>query len=361
MHNRIKINPVIQRADYADLPIILELQKLAFLDEAKLYNNYQLAPLTQNINEIQNDYQDCLFLKATYNGQIIGSIKIREQDSSCWLGRLIVFPEFQNKGIGRMLLAAAEKTCPTAKEFILFTGSYSEKNIRLYESVGYKQKEEYIDKNNPDIILVKMKKIMNKEILFVLLNNFADWEGAYIAPSLSCGVEPGSQSKYVVKTVSITKDPILSCGGFKVLPDYEINDIPTDYAGVVLIGGTRWLTSDAEPFIPLVKEAIRNNKLVAGICNASVFLGMHGFLNEVKHTSNGLEYLKNFAGANYTGERHYVNEAAVRDRNIVTANGFSALEFCREILYVLEADTEKKIEKSYRMYKTGVWEAPETE
>ena len=36
---------------------------------------------------------------------------------------------------------------------------------------------------------------MKKEILFVLLNNFADWEGAYIAPNLTLGVEPGSESK----------------------------------------------------------------------------------------------------------------------------------------------------------------------
>ena len=55
---------------------------------------------------------------------------------------------------------------------------------------------------------------MKKEILFVLLNNFADWEGAYIAPNLTLGVEPGSESKYVVKTVAVTKDPVVSCGGF---------------------------------------------------------------------------------------------------------------------------------------------------
>ena len=51
---------------------------------------------------------------------------------------------------------------------------------------------------------------MKKEILFVLLNNFADWEGAYIAPNLTLGVEPGSESKYVVKTVAVTKDPVVS-------------------------------------------------------------------------------------------------------------------------------------------------------
>ncbi|MEG1581517.1 MAG: glutamine amidotransferase, partial [Bacteroidaceae bacterium] len=60
---------------------------------------------------------------------------------------------------------------------------------------------------------------MKNEILFVLLKDFADWEGAYIAPSLNCGVEPGIESKYVVKTVSVIKEPVVSCGGFKVLPD----------------------------------------------------------------------------------------------------------------------------------------------
>ena len=118
---------------------------------------------------------------------------------------------------------------------------------------------------------------------------------------------------------------------------------------------------EAELIVPLVKDAIENKKLVAGICNASVFLGMHGFLNEVKHTSNVLQFLKGYSGTNYTGERHYINEPAVRDGNIVTANGFAALEFSREILYALEADAPKKIERSYRMNKSGVWEMPEVE
>lgn len=202
---------------------------------------------------------------------------------------------------------------------------------------------------------------MKKEILFVLLNDFADWEGAYIAPNLNYGVEPGSPSRYVVKTVSVTKEPVVSIGGFRVLPDYDIHHLPAEYAGVVLVGGMRWFAPEAELVVPLVKEAIENKKLVAGICNASVFLGMCGFLNDVKHTSNGLEYLKQYAGANYKGECHYVNESAVRDGNIITANGFSALEFAREILYGLEADAPNKIDRSYRMNKTGVWEDPEAD
>ena len=46
---------------------------------------------------------------------------------------------------------------------------------------------------------------MKKEILFVLLKDFADWEGAYIAPNLNLCVDPGIESKYIVKTVSFRK------------------------------------------------------------------------------------------------------------------------------------------------------------
>ncbi len=190
-----------------------------------------------------------------------------------------------------------------------------------------------------------------KEIIFVLLNGFADWEGAHAAISLTQGVKPGSPVPFTVKTMSVSKEPLMSIGGFKVLPDYDVNTLPDNHAGLVLIGGMSCLTPEAEQLVPLVEKAIKENKLVAGICNASVFLGKHGFLNNVQHTSNGLDYLKQYAGDNYTGESLYLNKRAVRDGNIVTANGTSELEFCREVLHALNADTPENIEETYLYYK----------
>ncbi|MDL2223178.1 glutamine amidotransferase [Bacteroidales bacterium OttesenSCG-928-M11] len=186
-----------------------------------------------------------------------------------------------------------------------------------------------------------------KEIIFVLLDEFADWESTYIATCLNQGVKPGNPINYTVKTLSVTKDPITSLGGFKLLPDYDLNDIPTDYAGLVLIGGMRWFSPEAELIVPLVEKAMKEDKVVAGICNGSVFLAANGHLNNVKHTSNGLDYLKQYAGEKYTGEANYVNEKAVRDGKIVTAPGTAPIEFCREVLYALEADTPEAIEESY--------------
>ena len=193
-----------------------------------------------------------------------------------------------------------------------------------------------------------------KEVIFVILEGFADWEGAYIATCLNQGVKPGNPISYKVKTLSITKEPVSSIGGFKVLPDYGLNDMPENYAGLVLIGGMNWFSPLGELIVPLVEKAVKENKLVAGICNASVFLGANGFLNNVKHTSNGLDYLKQYAGEKYTGEAGYVNKHAVRDGNIVTANGTAPLDFCREILYALDADTPEIIEESYQFYTNGL-------
>nr|WP_320059368.1 type 1 glutamine amidotransferase family protein [uncultured Bacteroides sp.] len=193
-----------------------------------------------------------------------------------------------------------------------------------------------------------------KEIIFVLLNEFADWEGAYIAASLNQGAKPGSPINYTVKTLSVTKAPVVSIGGFNVLPDYDLSDMPTDYAGLILIGGMSWFSPEAGQIVSLVEKAVKENKLVAGICNASVFLGMNGYLNNVKHTSNGLDYIKQYAGNKYTGEANYINDQAVRDGNIVTANGAAPLEFCREILYALEADTPEIIEENYQFFKNGL-------
>lgn len=192
-----------------------------------------------------------------------------------------------------------------------------------------------------------------KEVIFILLNGFADWEGAYISICLNWGVKPGSPVKYTVKTLSISKEHVTSIGGFKVLPDYGINDMPDDYAGLVLIGGMSWRSSEALQIVPLVEKAIKDKKLVAGICDASFFLSVHGFLNHVKHTSNGLEYIKQ-AGDKYIGEANYINKQAVRDGNIVTANGTAALDFCREVLYALDADTPENIEESYQYYTNGL-------
>ncbi|EKU91704.1 type 1 glutamine amidotransferase family protein [Bacteroides oleiciplenus] len=194
---------------------------------------------------------------------------------------------------------------------------------------------------------------MKQEVLFLLLNGYADWEGAFLSISLNAGVIPGSEVKYIPKTVAPTLNEVRSIGGFRTLPDYSFQTIPADYAALILIGGMQWQSPEAEQVVPIVQEALQRGKIVGAICNASAFMGAHGFLNNVKHTSNTLPYLKQFAGEQYTNEAGYQEVQAVSDQNIVTANGTGHLEFTRELLLLLEADSPENIEASYNFYKNG--------
>lgn len=200
--------------------------------------------------------------------------------------------------------------------------------------------------------------MIKKEVIVVLISEFADWESAFVAAALNGGLadaDPEGQvvPKYVVKTLSLTKDYAISFGGFKVLPDYDIHSLPTEYAALVLIGGSSWRSPEVNLLLPLIEDALKKGVLVAGICDASLFLGWNGYLNQVKHTSNTLKNLKEHKVTKYNNEINYVEQQAVIDKNIVTANGTAFLEFTKEILLYLEAYTPEEVDRFYSLYKRG--------
>lgn len=196
---------------------------------------------------------------------------------------------------------------------------------------------------------------MKNEVLFLLLNDYADHEPVFLSTAISCDERDIKKNpKYVNKVVAPTLDIIRSCGGFHTVPDYSFETMPDDYAALILIGGYGWLDDkETEKVVPVVRNAVDKGIVVGAICNAASFLAKNGFLNNVRHTGNGLEQLKLWGGANYTNEMGYLNEQAFSDHRIVTANGSGALEFAKELLLLLEVDSFEKIEMFYRFNKEG--------
>jgi ribosomal protein S18 acetylase RimI-like enzyme len=72
------------------------------------------------------------------DGEIIGSVRAYSKEGTCYIGRLIVHPDFQNRGIGTRLMDEIEKIFNGCKRFELFTGDQSEKNLQLYQKRGYR-------------------------------------------------------------------------------------------------------------------------------------------------------------------------------------------------------------------------------
>lgn len=195
---------------------------------------------------------------------------------------------------------------------------------------------------------------MKKTILFAILPQYADWEAAYLASAVAMLGE----GQYEIKTVSLSREPVSSIGGFRVLPDYDITSVPDDYEALIFIGGLTWRSENAQKLKPLAFDCFQKGKLLGGICDASAFLGTAGVLNDVFHTSNDLNDLKQWAKAAYTGEAKYIPKQAVRDGNIVTANGTAPMEFAKEILLALRVASEEKIADWYQFHKLGFYTAP---
>lgn len=131
------MNIKIERAAISDAEEILALQKLAYRSEAEIYNDFNIPPLVQTLEGIEKDFEDQFFLKAIMDGKIVGSVRAHTKEGTCYIGRLIVYPDFQNRGIGTRLMNEIERIFNTFRRFELFTGDRSERNLYLYQKLGY--------------------------------------------------------------------------------------------------------------------------------------------------------------------------------------------------------------------------------
>ncbi|MEN6438382.1 MAG: GNAT family N-acetyltransferase [Syntrophobacter sp.] len=126
-----------EQAFLEDAKEILDLQKLAYQSEAAIYDDFAIPPLTQTLDQIRKDFDRWFFLKVYFDGKIIGSVRAVMKEGTCHIGRLIVHPDFQGRGVGTLLMKEIETRFGRAERFELFTGSRSERNLRFYRELGY--------------------------------------------------------------------------------------------------------------------------------------------------------------------------------------------------------------------------------
>ena len=145
----------ITLANTFDLEEILDLQQICYQENAIRYNDFNISPLTQTIEALKNDFDNGIILKAIVASNIVGSIRAFEKDNTCYIGRLIVHPKHQNKGIGSALLHNIEKAFGNVSGYDLFTGHRDDKNLYLYQKLGY---QIYEQKDFNDVMMIFLQK-----------------------------------------------------------------------------------------------------------------------------------------------------------------------------------------------------------
>lgn len=146
----------IAHAQKEDVATIFKLQKESYRQEADIYSDCTIPPLTQTYNDVLKEWQSGVMLKAMKGGQIIGSVRAYASDEVCKIGKLIVKPECQNLGIGRQLMCAIEAAFDNCEAYELFTGHKSEKNLAFYQKLGYTITKECVE--SPQLTIIYFRK-----------------------------------------------------------------------------------------------------------------------------------------------------------------------------------------------------------
>ena len=148
----------ILKANQSDLETILQLQKDCYMTEAEIYNDFNIPPLQQDLKSLKNEFENTTIIKSVIDGEIVGSVRGFVDNETAYIGKLIVKNDFQNKGIGRLLIGSIESTFKDCNRFELFTGYKSEKNLCLYNKLGYREFKRQLINDDLTMIYLEKKK-----------------------------------------------------------------------------------------------------------------------------------------------------------------------------------------------------------
>ncbi|MGP3958281.1 type 1 glutamine amidotransferase family protein [Nonomuraea sp. 3N208] len=181
-------------------------------------------------------------------------------------------------------------------------------------------------------------------------NTLADWETGHATAHLrseSYQREPGA---YEVVTVGLTTDPVVTMGGLRITPDLALDQLsPAGSALLILPGASLWDGGqELAPFARKAREFLEAGVPVAAICGATAGLAKEGLLNEREHTSGAVQYLE--AQEGYTGAKHYLDQDAVLDGDLITAGPTEPVAFAREIFRRLDIYRPEVLDAWFRLF-----------
>lgn len=146
----------------------------AFVSEAQRYGDPMLPPLRETLDDVRAALADPAQRVVVAEAgawsdwradRVIGGVRVRLAETRGsvggpvvgHVGRLVVAPDAQGRGLGSALLAAAEEAAATAgaEGVELFTGARSSGSLRMYSRAGYRETgEARIDDRGVELVVL---------------------------------------------------------------------------------------------------------------------------------------------------------------------------------------------------------------
>jgi putative intracellular protease/amidase len=186
--------------------------------------------------------------------------------------------------------------------------------------------------------------------LFVF-DSMADWEASFAIAGINNPQFQRAPGRYRVVTAGLTREPITTMGGVRILPESTLSEIdPDQTAMLILPGGEHWESGRNAEAVELARVFFVESIPVAAICAATLALARAGMLDDFHHTSNSRDYL---ASSGYRGGSFYCDVPAITDEGVITASGIAPVQFAREIFRTLGLYNREALDAWYALFRFG--------
>ncbi len=123
----------------SDAAELLTLQRACWVQEQQANPGVHIPPLHEDLADVKAWLGTWTTLVLRIGGRLVAAVRGRREGELWDIGRIMVAPDLQGRGIGRQLLTAIEQAAPPdVTGYVLFTGAGSARNIRMYKKAGYR-------------------------------------------------------------------------------------------------------------------------------------------------------------------------------------------------------------------------------
>jgi tRNA (guanine37-N1)-methyltransferase len=129
----------LRLATPADAPEILTLQRACWVQEALANDTLDIPALRESLDDVVRSLESWTTFVLRSAERLVGGARAQLEGDEWDIGRIMVAPDLQGRGLGRRLLEQIEAVAPAeAVRFRLFTGARSDANLKMYKKAGYR-------------------------------------------------------------------------------------------------------------------------------------------------------------------------------------------------------------------------------